>query len=108
MQVIAELNQDSYFGFRAVPGAAHREAAGLGAEEAQTLDEITAERHRWGPCARLEFAEGNMDGPLVRSRGAQTVIGEIDALADAHAGRAEQEEDISARSLRRMNSCWRS
>jgi len=80
----------------AVPGAAHREAAGLGAEEAQTLRRDHGRRHRWGHALGLEFAEGNMDGPLVRSRGAQTVIGEIDALADAHAGRAEQEEDISA------------
>ena len=37
-----------------------------------------------------------MNGPLVWPGGAQTVIGEIDAFADAHAGVAEQQEDISA------------
>ena len=67
-----------------------------GAEEAQTLDEITAEGIDGDHALGLEFAEGDMDGPLVRPRGAQAVIGEVDAFADAHAGRAEQEEDISA------------
>ena len=38
-----------------------------------------------------------MNRPLVWPRGAQAVIGEIDAFADAHAGRAEHQEDISAK-----------
>jgi hypothetical protein len=37
-----------------------------------------------------------MDGPLVGACGAQTVVGQVDAFADTHAGVAEQEEDISA------------
>jgi isopentenyl diphosphate isomerase/L-lactate dehydrogenase-like FMN-dependent dehydrogenase len=45
----------------------------------------------------FQFAEGNMDGPLVGACGAQTVVGQVDAFADTHAGGAEQEEDISAK-----------
>ena len=96
MQVIAELNNDGHF----TSGSCQEPSIGQqrveGAEEAQTLDEIAAEGIDGDHAFGLEFAEGNMDGPLVRPRGAQTVIGEIDALADAHAGRAHQEEDISS------------
>jgi len=96
MQVIAELNNDGHF----TSGSCQEPSIGQqrveGAEEAQTLDEIAAEGIDGDHAFGLEFAEGNMDGPLVRPRGAQTVIRQVDALADAHARRAEQEEDISA------------
>ena len=58
--------------------------------------EITDEGIDGDHAFGLEFAEGDMNGPLVWTRGAQAVIGEIDAFADTHAGVAEQQEDISA------------
>ena len=36
-----------------------------------------------------------MNGPLIRPRGAQTVIRQVGTFADAHAGVAEQREDVS-------------
>ena len=96
MQVIAELNQDSYF----ASGSCQEPSIGRQriqrAEEAQAVYKITAEGIDGDHALGLEFAEGNMDGPLVGRRGAQTVIGEVDAFADTHAGVAEQQEDISA------------
>ncbi len=65
-------------------------------EEAQAVNEVTAEGIDGDHALGLEFAEGNMNRPLFRPRTAQTVIRQVGAFADAHAGRAEQEEDISA------------
>ena len=97
MKVIAELNEESYFasGSRQKPSIGRQRIQG--AEEAQPLDEITAEGIDGYHALGLEFAEGNMDGPLVGACGAQAVIGQVDAFADTHAGGAEQEEDISAK-----------
>ena len=96
MQVIAELNQDRNF----ASGSCQESSIGRqrieGAEEAQAVNEITAEGIDGDHAFGLEFAEGDMNCPLARPCRAQTVIGEIGAFADAHAGRAEQEEDISA------------
>ena len=56
------------------------------AEEAQSMNEIADEGIDGDHAFGLEFAERDMNRPLVRSCGAQAVIGEIDALADTHAG----------------------
>ena len=89
MQVIAELNQDGYF----ASGSCQEPSIGRQrverAEEAQAVYKITAEGIDGDHALGFQFAEGNMDRPLVRPRGAQTVIGQIDAFADAHAGLAE-------------------
>ena len=96
MQVIAELNQDSYFasGTRQEPSIGRQRIQR--AEEAQAVYKITDEGIDGDHAFGLEFAEGDMNRPLVWPRGAQTVVGEIGAFADTHAGVAEQEEDISA------------
>ena len=60
------------------------------------MDEITDEGIDGDHAFGFELAEGNMDSPLIRTGGAQAVIGQVDAFADAHAGVAEQQEDISA------------
>ena len=60
------------------------------------MNEVATEDIDRDHALGLEFAEGDMNRPLVRPRGAQTVIGEIDAFADTHTGRAQQEEDLSA------------
>jgi len=36
-----------------------------------------------------------MDGPLVRPDSAQTICGEVDTLSDAHAGMADEQQDIT-------------
>jgi hypothetical protein len=86
VQIIAELNQDRNFasGPRQEPSIERQWIEG--AEEAQAVNEITAEGIDGDHALGLEFAEGDMNRPLAWPRGSQTVIGEIDALADAHAG----------------------
>ena len=37
-----------------------------------------------------------MNGPMIGAGGVETVEGEIDGFADAHAGVAEQEEEVGA------------
>src|SRR5258707_3502488 len=97
MKVVAEWNEQSHFASRASQKPSLGRQRIQGAEEAQPLDEVTAEGIDGYHALGLEFAEGNMDGPLVGACGAQAVIGQVDAFADTHAGRAEQEEDISAK-----------
>ncbi len=89
MQVIAELNQDSYFasGTRQKPSIGRQRIQR--AEEAQAMYKITDEGIDGDHAFGLEFAEGDMNRPLVWPRGVQTVIGEIAAFADTHAGVAE-------------------
>ncbi len=96
MQVIAELNQDCNFasGPCQEPPIGRQQVERT--EEAQAVNEVTAEGIDGDHAFGLEFAEGDMNRPLVRPREAQTVIGEIYAFADTHTGRAQQEEDISA------------
>ena len=96
MQVIAELNQDSYF----ASGTGQKPSIGRQriqrAEEAQAMYKITDEGIDGDHAFGLEFAKGDMNRPLVWPSGVQTVIGEINAFANTHASVAEQEEDISA------------
>ena len=97
MQVIAESNEESYFasGTRQKPSIGRQRIQR--AEEAQAMDEITDEGIDGDHAFGFEFAEGDMNRPLVWPCGAQAVIGEVDAFADTHAGVAEQQEDISAK-----------
>jgi len=67
-----------------------------GTEEAQALNQVTDEAVDRDHAFGFEFAQRDMDGPLVGTGGAQAVIGQVDALADAHAGVAQQEEEVSA------------
>ena len=96
MQVIAELTNERFFGSGR---ASSRPSAGSGSRERKKRRRWTSSRHEGidGDHAfGFEFAEGDMNGPLIRAGGAQAVVGQIGALADAHAGVAEQQEDISA------------
>ena len=65
-------------------------------EEAQTVNEIADEGIDRDHAFSFEFAQRHMNRPLVWTGGAKAVIRQVDTLADAHAGVAEQEEDISA------------
>src|SRR5882672_11907909 len=64
------------------------------AKEAQSMNEITDENINRNHAFRLEFSQRYVDRPLVRAYGVQAVIGEVNTLADAHAGVPKQQEDI--------------
>jgi hypothetical protein len=65
------------------------------AEEAQTLNELTDKRVYWDHTFCFQFAEGNMNGPTIRSDIAKAIPGKIDTFTDAHTGVALQQEDVS-------------
>ena len=44
----------------------------------------------------LQFAERDMNGPLIRAGGAEAIVGQIGALADAHAGVTDQQKCVTA------------
>jgi hypothetical protein len=64
------------------------------AEEAQALDEFTYKRVHRNHSFRLQLAEGHVNGPTIRTDIVKAIIGEVGAFADAHAGMAQQQEDV--------------
>ena len=89
VQVLAKPGEERFF--RSCPGqepSISRQRI-QGTEEAQAVYEVTDEGIDGDHAFGFELAEGNMNRPLARPRGAQTVLGEIGAFADAHSGRAE-------------------
>ena len=85
-----------------LPGAGPRQQTAIRgqgiqrAEEAQTLDQITDEGVDRDHTFGLQLAEGHVNRPLIGAGGVETIEGEIDGFADAHAGVAEQQEDVGA------------
>ena len=67
-----------------------------GTKESQALDEIANERIHRDHAFGLQFAERHMNRPLIRAGGTEAIEGQIGALADAHAGVANQQEGITA------------
>jgi hypothetical protein len=61
------------------------------------MNEITNEDIDGDHTFGFEFAQGHVNCPLIWPGGAKAVISEVDPLADAHSGVAEQEEDIAAK-----------
>ncbi len=57
---------------------------------------------------RVQFADGNMNRPLVRSEFSQAVQSQVDTFSDADAGGPGEEEGITGRSSVRRNSRCRS
>ncbi len=96
VQVVAELAHESLLGAR----ASQQETIGgqriEGAKEAQALDEFTNKTIHRDHAFFLQFAERDMHGPLIRAGGAEAIVGQIGALADAHAGVTDQQESIPA------------
>jgi hypothetical protein len=66
-----------------------------GTKKAQALDEITNERIDGNHTFGFEFAEGDMNSPLLGAGGSKAIQAEISALTDAHSGMANQEESIA-------------
>ena len=96
MQVIAELNNDSHFTSRTCDEPSVGKQRIEGAEEAQAVNEIADKGISWDHAFGFELAERYMDGPLIRTGGAQAIERQICTLSDAHAGSAQQQKDVSA------------
>jgi hypothetical protein len=65
------------------------------AEEAETLDQFAHERIHGHHPFGLEFAERNVNGPLILAGGVEAIEGKIGRFADAHAGVTKQQENIA-------------
>ncbi len=61
-----------------------------GTKEAQALDEIANKRIDGNHAFGFEFAEGDMNGPLIGTGGTQAIKAQISTLTNAHAGVANQ------------------
>jgi hypothetical protein len=75
MQVITELNNDSYFTPWTSQQQSVRRQRIEGAEESQALDEITDECVDGNHAFGFEFAEGDMNRPPIGAGGTQAVHG---------------------------------
>jgi len=63
----------------------------------QAADNLTDKGIHRNQTFCFEFAEGHEDGPLVRPEEAQAIGRQVDALADAHASVALQQEQIAGK-----------
>ena len=82
MKIVAELNHERYFTSEPNQKPSVWRQRVEGAEEAQSVYEVAAEGIDRDHALGFELAERNLNRPLVRRSGAQTVVGEIGALAD--------------------------
>jgi len=86
MQVIAELMKQGFFsGWTGQEPSIGRQRI-EGAKESQALDEFTHSRIDGDHTFGFKLAERHMNRPLVGPDGAKAIAGQIDTLADAHAG----------------------
>src|SRR5215470_2006214 len=60
------------------------------AQRTDPFDQLTDHGVHRNPAFGFELAQRHMDGPLVGAERAQTIHGEIDTFADAHAGVTEK------------------
>ena len=96
VQVVAELAHQRVLG----GWASQKETIGgqgiEGAKEAQALNEFTNKTIDRDHTFCLQFAERDMNGPLIWAGGAEAIVGQIGALADAHAGMTDQQKCVTA------------
>ena len=96
IQIRAELANER------VSGSGPRQQTAIGgrgiqrAEKAQTLDQIASEGIDRDHTFGFQLAEGYVNPPLIGAGGVEAIEGEIGGFADAHAGVAEQEEEVGA------------
>jgi hypothetical protein len=85
-----------------VSGSGPRQQTAIGgrriqrAEKAQTLDQIASEGIDRDHTFGFQLAEGYVKPPPIGAGGVEAIEGEIDGFADAHAGVAEQQEEVGA------------
>jgi hypothetical protein len=96
MQVIAESTNERMFAActRQEPSIGRQRIQG--AKESKALNEFTCGSIDGDHAFCFEFAEWNMNRPLIGPGGAQAIGGQIDTLTDAHAGVADQQKGIAA------------
>jgi hypothetical protein len=96
MEVVAQFLQQCDFAARTCQEPAVGRQRIERAEEAETLDQFADERidrhHPFG----FQFAERNVNRPLMLAAGVKTIEGKIARFADAHAGVTKQQENIAA------------
>ena len=96
VQVIAKLMKDCFLtmpaGEQSAVGGQRIERA----KESQAMDEITYKQIDGNHTFRFQFAEGNVDCPLIGAGRAKAIEGEIDALANAHTCVTNQQKSIGA------------
>ena len=68
----------------------------LRTQRTDPFDQLTDRGIHRNPAFRFELAQRHMDGPLVGAERAQTIHGEIDTFADAHAGVTQEQQDITS------------
>src|SRR5437870_1211257 len=96
VQVVAELTNERFFGERAGQEPSISRQGIEGTKESQALDQFTNKGIHGNHAFRLEFANRYVNRPLIRARGAETLKRQIGALADAHAGVANQQKGVAA------------
>jgi hypothetical protein len=94
VQVVAQLADQGGLAF----GASQKMAVGRQGvertEETETLNELTDKRvYRDHPFC-FQFAQGNMNGPMIRSDVAEAIPGKVDTFTDAHTGMAQEQKYV--------------
>jgi hypothetical protein len=95
MQVIAELTNECFFAARTGQEPSIGRQGIKGTKELEASDEFTHKGIHGDHTFCFEFAEGHVNGPLIRAGGAQAVEGQIGTFTDAHAGVANQQKGIA-------------
>ena len=94
MQIIAKLTNEGVLGAAPCQESAVRRMRIEETKESQALDNRDYRRiHRDHPF-RFEFTKRHVNGPLIGAGRAQAIEGQIGALANAHAGMADEQKDI--------------
>src|SRR6266478_2779692 len=95
MQVIAELTNECFFAARTGQEPSIGRQGIKGTKELEASDEFTHKGIHGDHTFCFEFAEGHVNGRLIRAGGAQAVEGQIGTFTDAHAGVANQQKGIA-------------
>jgi hypothetical protein len=65
------------------------------AQQTETMHDLTDEGIRRNEALGLQLAKGHVNGPVILAHRAQAVQRQIEALADAHAGVAEEQQGVA-------------
>ncbi len=96
MQVIAELTNECLFRTRTGQKPSIDRQRIKRTKELEASDEFTHKGIHGDHTFCFEFSEWHVNSPLIRAGRAQAVEGQIGTLTDAHAGVANQQEDVAA------------
>src|SRR5438094_36362 len=96
MQVIAELTNECLFRTRTGQKPSIDRQRIKRTKELEASDEFTHKGIHGDHTFCFEFPEWHVNGPLIRAGRAQAIEGQIGTLTDAHAGVANQQEDVAA------------